>query len=263
LWLELRCRNKGATAANFHLALSALGPARDEIYVGHLATQRFLQKVTAPSLASWRVSVPAGAEFCLERIRLKAGQTVSGLAQLVPEAPCDTELRVVATELDGKGSDDPIPDTGPPGRTARGVFSAEINQSYSYKAGDRFLYIQLGGTPYLVDSVTKEKSPGNFGAVYRYTLQISNPTQEYYDFALSASARGGPARGHIFLDGELKDPGNIGANPIDLKRWHLAPGERRVVRFETLPQSGSNYPVSLVMGAVRSKNQDILTPDTL
>ena len=251
--LELRCRNLGPETS-LHLALSTLGPAKDEIYVGHLATQRFLQKVSGASLASWVVNLPADREICLDRVRLKPGQTVSGMALLVPNGPLRGQLRVVACHSDGSGAEQIAPDQGATGRTARGVFPAQIEQQYQYQAGDRYLFIQLGGPPYLEDSRTHEKSPGNFGAVYRYTLQLTNPTAEDYDFSVSASARGGPARGHFFVDGALVDPGNLGANPSLLRRWHLNPGEERQVILETLPQSGSNYPLSLVVGALKSRS---------
>ena len=258
LWLELRCRNRATTTASFNLVLSALGPARDEIYVGHLATQRFLQKIVGDSLSGWLVKVPPESEIVLERLRLKSGQTVSGLALLTPKAPLQVDLRVVACQLDGSESELTVPESGPPGRTARGVFAAEIEQKVEYASGQRYQFIQLGAPPYLadLDPAREEKSPGNFGAVYRYNLQISNPGQDFQDFSVAVSARGGPARGHFYIDGALKDPGNIGANPQELQRWRLGPGETRSVYMETFPQSGSNYPVSLVVGSVRSKQQE-------
>lgn len=264
LVLELRCRNLSDKPITFHEMLSALGPSKDEIFVGHQATKRYIQQ-TKPTLSGWDVDVPPAEERILERLQVKPGQTVSGLALLTPVRGGPLELTVVCLE----------PNSAPPtqqlsvleskeSRTARGVYQPHRESEVTLEAGGRYQFFELGGPPYCKDSQTGEISPGNFGMVQTYRLHLKNPTDQDVRVHLSVSARGGPARGTFFIDGQLIDPGNLKAEPTSLNQWNLAPKGEITSILETLPQSGSNYPINFILGSAkidkRPVNDDIAPP---
>lgn len=242
-FLEVLLLNNSGRDVRVHTVIGSVGPSPDEIHVGHIATLRFAQRSLSGS--GQVLTVPAGGSRCIDRLWMKPGQTVSGLAHLQPDGPLRMVVRAVSeTEPD---SWDYVPDV-PGGRTARGLYPAAIKADYSHLVGGRYTYIELGDQPYLEDGQTGEKSPGNFGAIYRIRLLLQNPEPLEREVWMEFVPGGGPARGVVLIENQLLDVAmGRSRTRIPLARWTLQPNETREVFVETLPQSGSNYPVRLVV----------------
>lgn len=221
------------------LIVGSVGPSEDEIHVGHIATHRWLTRAFARQ--GQVLEIPAGGRI-VDRLRMKPGQTVSGMASLVPLEGGPFRL-TIATER----SDVRVPEV-PNARTARGIFPGVLEASYSHLLGGKYTFIQLGDPPFLTDPETGEASPGNFGTVYRVKLLLYNPHSEPMKAHLDFSPGGGPARGVVMIDDNFLDVAMAtSSQTIGLQSWTLEPHESRQVNIETLPQSGSNYPVRLVV----------------
>lgn len=245
-WLEVDvvAGNQGLQLATSpHMA----GPSADEIFAGHLATTRFLEAVTGANPGGYIVGLAAGQVHRVEQILLKPSQTVSGMLWLRAMAGSGS-LRVQTRTLDNF---EPLAlkPLEPTARTARGTFPGEILREVVYRVGSPYLYEDLGGEPYVQGVQGEGKSPGNFGVVYRYQLVFDNPGPDQQECWLQISARGGPARACLWLDGEMVITDLLKADPRLLKRWSVAPQSRHTVYLETFPQAGSNYPLSLVLSS--------------
>jgi hypothetical protein len=245
-WLEV---DVVAGEQGLELALSPhlAGPSADEIFAGHLATTRFLEAVSGSNLRGYVIRIAPGRSHRVEQILLKPSQTVSGMLWLRTLSGSG-RLRVQARSFDNF---EPLAmkPWEPSARTARGTFPGEILREVVYRVGSPYLYEDLGGEPYVSGLNGQAKSPGNFGVVYRYQLVFDNPGPDSQECWLQVSARGGPARACLWLDGELLVSDLLKAEPKLLKRWNVAPQSRHTVFLETFPQAGSNYPLSLVLSS--------------
>ncbi|MCD6352315.1 MAG: hypothetical protein J7M26_09375, partial [Armatimonadetes bacterium] len=89
---------------------------------------------------------------------------------------------------------------------------------------------------------------GNYGVLYRLRLHISNPTTTPAEVALAVQSGGGAARGVFLINGRLVETPVLRAtNEHTLASWVLPAAAERTVNVVTMPQSGSNYPVTLIL----------------
>jgi hypothetical protein len=254
-WLEIEIVQPAGVDERYAVTSYLTGPASDEIFCGHLAAARYFK---APS-SGYLVSVGGGKRHLLERALLKPGQTVSAMLAvrgLLPRGQAGL-LRISVRGLD---SAEPLtlkPWDGK-ARTARGVFPAEVVRELSYQVGSAYLFEDIGGQPYLSEVSNGSPSPGNFGAVYRYRWKLENATDQPQEVRMEMSARGGPARASLWIDGEGIETDLLKAEPRLLRRWLLPPASRREVMMETFPQAGSNFPLSVTLSSRPAAN----TPET-
>lgn len=243
--LEVLVRNVNASPARVRVAIASVGPSNDEIFAGHKASQVFLDLLERGD--SYIMRLGPGQEVVLDRRLLKSGQTVSGMGWLEPLDGSQIRLVVRALEQ-GRGSipTEEAPDTG--GRTGRGLFPAALDISHAHNLGGPFTYIPLGEPPFEVEKATGETNYGHFGMVYRLRVLLINPANEPQKAWMEFTPRAGPARGSLYVDGQRveTDMGNS-SSEIRVGEWDLGPGETREVNIECFPQSGSNYPVMLVV----------------
>lgn len=230
------------------LAISSFlaGPSQDEIFAGHLAAIGFFRG----NRSGYLVSLQPHQRHLIERAVLKPAQTVSimQLLQALPAPWGGARLRVVARQPEN-AQELPTLALDPKARTTRGQFAPDIARELHYQAGGSYLFEDLGGPPYLKEVRLGHPSPGNFGSVYRYRLVLENPGPADQEFRLELSARGGPARACLWLDGQPLETDLLKAEPRVLKRWTVAAGTNLTVPLETFPQAGSNYPLNLSLSS--------------
>lgn len=254
-WLEVELLQPAGSSRTYAVTSQLVGPSNDEIFAGHQAASRYVDALAGSAgPQGYLLEVRAGGRHLVERWPLKPSQTVSGMLWIRPLGEGALgRLRISVREpLAAAPTALLIP--APPIRTARGVFPAFIERTLTYAAGKTFLYEDVGAAPYLNSepespSAAPMPNPGNFGTVYRYTAELSNPEAEDREVRLEASARGGPARATMFLEGERVDPGLLNAQARMLKRWTLPAGSTRKVKLELFPQAGSNFPLALVFSS--------------
>lgn len=260
-WLEIEIVQPPGVDERYAVTSYLTGPASDEIFCGHLAAARYFK---APS-SGYLVSVPAGKRHLLERALMKPGQTISAMLAVRGLAP---RAQAGLLRVSVRGLDNTAPLALKPfdakARTARGVFPAEVVRELSYQVGSAYLFEDIGGQPYLSEVSNGSPSPGNFGAVYRYRWKLENPTDQPQEVRMEMSARGGPARASLWIDGESIETDLLKAEPRLLKRWLLPPAGRREVVMETFPQAGSNFPLSVTLSSRPPGNLgETLAPGTL
>lgn len=249
-WLEVEIVQPAQADQRYAISSYLAGPSGDEIFAGHLAAFRYFRDLSGDRPSGYVTSVGAGRRHLVERAWIKPGQTVSamlGIRSLEPR-PVGAMLKVSVRTPDNLEtlSLQPLDDSA---RTARGVFAGEILRELTYKIGPAYLFEDIGGQPYLKEVAGGTPSPGNFGAVYRYRWLLDNATNQDQEVRMEMSARGGPARACLWLDGDCIETELLKAEPRLLKRWVVAAGTQLPVTMETFPQAGSNFPLSLTLSS--------------
>ena len=233
-WLEVELTSPVESSVAISPALA--GPSNDEIFAGHLATQKFLRQAAGTEPQGYWVDMAANSRHLVERWPMKPAQTVSGMLWLHAEKT--VRLRISAREPSNLAPLEAFP-LEEARRTTRGRFAAERRLERVIGAGPSYHFEELG------QQVLEDGTRGDFGVVYRHLWTLDNPTEQAREFRLEISARGGPARAFLWLEGRLLETGLLKAEPQLMQRWVVAPRSRLQWRSETFPQAGSNYPVTL------------------
>lgn len=245
-YLVLQLTNHATAPRKLRALWYSYGPSPDEIHVGHTAALDY--SVAGATGLGEEITLPAGGTRTIEIRRVKAGQTMSGMAYLDDADTVSGSLGI--TVLATSNLELPIQPAASrdPGRTASGVFKASIISNATHLVGGPFTYLQFGGEPYEKDIVEGHPSYGNFGTVYRTALVLKNPTDIEKEVSVGFASGGGAARGVLNLDGEIFNlPMGTTGDGVPVKKYMLAPGEIRQVDVELFPQAGSNYPVRVVV----------------
>jgi len=237
--------NLGDQMARVHVIEGIGGPTRDESWAGHKAAAEFLRN-RAGGLGWVLPIAPKTAAPVLSR-HITTGATTSGLVELRALAPADLRVRLYLTPL--------RPDRMP---RLIGAYSASPflgkwqypnptrELRARYVVGREWAFITIGDEP-AVGLLEGDNLRGSYGVVHKIVLELDNPTADEVPVLLLLEPGGGPARAFLLIDGAPVEAAVLRREAeARLGRYVLAPGERREVRIETLPQSGSHYPVRLV-----------------
>jgi hypothetical protein len=230
------------------------GPMVDPVYVGFQAvSQHWGNLMNRNGIV---VTVPPKSRLPLLMPQVKPTHTVSGIMELRTVAGADPILRISAVKSRQEAG---ISATLVPVPVTDAVLSGLMkpvayvypNPNKQVKArhvvGKGYAFIKIGNKP--ISGI--EGTPpllGNYGVVYDIEVEVENPHPHSanVDFVFEPTAG---LTGYVFtIDGRKVQQArtNQPAEPR-LARIHLAPHEVRKVHVQTIPLSGSNYPVQLTV----------------
>jgi hypothetical protein len=225
------------------------GPAADELLIGHAAAFRFLEQYATH--AAFLMQIPANTTVPLLLHDLPPLGVVSGIVQLGLVTGDRLNLQVfarLAGEMD------------PPTESfmsdfdnvhQRGAFAnPQLTRSVTFVAGGPPVIMTLGDDADLLrEGATGTQLQGNYGVVYNFDVHATNPTSDPVVASLVMHADGGQARGTFIVDNQLINGPTVQPNaPKTITTIKLMPGADRTFRITTMPESGSNYPVHLLLG---------------
>jgi len=248
----VRLVNLGEAPARVHVTDAATGPHDDEIFVGHQAMTRFL--ALSEQGEGYVLRVPAGRVLDLYDVRLPVEKIVSGLARLTPVEGTDLLLEVLAE--DAWPTDAFFPAVPPRLRNDPPLtpyrFEAAKEVALAYEAGGPWTFYALGRDG--STNLQGQKLYGDYGVLHTITITCKNPTAEAARCFMTLHAGGGVARASYFLDGKLNETGLLRPGVEEtIATLQLAPNEQRVVKLITMPESGSNYPITLTVRAPQAR----------
>lgn len=246
LRFSVRVVNRGNKTAKIHVTEAATGPMNDEIYVGHTAMARFVGLMQQGE--GYMLSVPAGAMLDLYDTRIPVGGIVSGLARVTPVEAENMMLEVLAeNSWPTTAYFAPVPErllNDPPLTPYR--FEAEKTVELEHEVGGAWTFYHVGKE--YSTNLQGQKLYGDYGVNYTLKCTFRNPSDKPARGEMHLRASGGVARCTFLLNGALVETGMLrGLNEQVLHKVDLAPGEERSVTLVTIPESGSNYPVTLTM----------------
>lgn len=242
----VRLANLSPEPAQIHITDAASGPNRDEIFVGHSAMVRFLKLWEQGE--GYTLTVPGGRMLDLYDVRLTPDWITSGLARITPLVARNLVLEVVAENTWPTDAYFlPVPKRlveDPPLTPYR--FEAEKNITLSHDVAGPWTFYHVGKD--YSENLQGFKLMGDYGVLYRISATFKNPTQAPGRCEIGLRASGGVARATLVIDGEMLETGLLqGAREQIVFKATLQPGEEKKISIRTVPESGSNYPITLVM----------------
>lgn len=246
LRFSIRVANLGTEPARVHVTESASGPHHDEIFVGHQAMMRFLALTGQGE--GYMLDVPAGRMLELYDVRLPVDAIVSGLAHITPVSGDGLLLEVLAENTWPTCAYFPlVPErlrNDPPLTPYR--FEAEKEVALEYENGGAWAFYSIGKE--YSTNLQGQKLYGDYGVRYTIGMTCRNSTTEPGKCVVSLRAGGGVARVSYFLHGKLQETGLLRAgHETIIERLELQPGEQRQLKLITVPESGSNLPITLTI----------------
>ncbi len=244
--------NPSSEPVKFHLLSGISEPHIDTILVGHVAGNEFMRNYDN-NIGCFR-TLPAHSRCVIVSDNLKNKITSSGILEIAHVSGEDIYVKVTA----GRPGADGL------GLGKVGLVSAAISDplsdhvypnpvktlDYEYEVGKQWTFIPVGKHA-LTDSTAMKTLYGNYGVTYNLNIKISNPTDTQRTVSVFFDATAGLASGMFRVDGEymLKKYANSDKEVL-LKSYKLSPGQSRVVKLTTIPLSGSNYPVNIIVKSV-------------
>jgi hypothetical protein len=246
LSFRVRLFNLGDQPALVHVTDSASGPTGDEVFVGHSAMARYVRLVAQG--AGYELSLPPHMVFDVYATNLDLNQITSGLVRLTLLQGDRCGVEVLA---DGAGVSDqafqPVPlgrefsdDASPFG------FEPEKHVTVSHEAGGPWTFFRLGKD--FSTNLQGTKLLGDYGVEYTLGMNFSNPTMSPSKCELVLRGGAGAARATLLVDGKFVETSLLTArSEVPLWTKTLKPGEQSAVTLVTMPESGSNYPLTLIL----------------
>jgi len=220
-----------------------------ELALGHSAARTFLDQYWHH--AGFMVRIPANTTLPLFLHDLAPGGIASGLTQFTLLAGDRLNVQVLA-RLEGE-TDPPTMSYAPNFDRIhqRGVFDRpQLTQPQVYTVGDPPVTMSVGDEQDAIhESHTGAGLDGNYGVVYTFPIEVSNPRTLPSILGVVMQAPRGEASGTVLVDGRIIDIPRLRHGERRLVTTiHLAPGEHRPLVISTMPESGGYYPVRLTLG---------------
>lgn len=254
VWFVVELINDGDAPLQVQVVGGDAGPVRDTVWVGFRAASDFLTDVSSDSGVV--LEIPARSRLALRTTRMPPGLTISGLMQLRQVSGGAPLVRVAADRL---GDSLSVPET----LRAYPVHEALVQEAARlsdhvypkpakrlearYTVGGRWAFLSVGRAP--IGGANGEKSlEGNYGVFYDIVVALENPTDRPAEVRVLFEPAAGLTGAVFVIEGKRVEipQTNLPTESV-LARFRLAPGQKRTIRMRTLPLSGSNYPVNLVV----------------
>jgi hypothetical protein len=243
----LRAQNTSSEPAIVQFISGQGGPDPNEMLAGHVATYNFLRRlvqnegqvIVIPGNGSLNLveqPLPAKNVVCnLLQLRVLNGSTVH-LTLFAQNASSSPDESLGSTELLSGGHPH-----------ARGIYPIpEFHYSTLWNVTDPYLELQIGHIP-LPNLLQGQALSGDYGVLQSFVIKIENPTNQPQPIAIYENPHGGRATGTYLIDGVLIQSHQVPPFSRYKLRQYVVPALGFVrVTIETIPDSGSSYPLRLV-----------------
>jgi len=241
--LGVRLVNRGLQPASAHVLMACAGPETGEMHVGHMATRRFWDDLLAHS--GYVVRVPPGQAALIATRDARPGQVISGLAQITALSGPEVLVEVLAQPAEGPPAwlaaaatgDLPLTDFAfPPVKRFR----------LEYRVDDPWTFFRIGDEP--SRSEGGELLRGDYGVTYEVEARVANDGEDGAEVEVALRAGGGAARAVALVDGRLVESDLLGFGEEHVLARVTVPAHgRQAVQVALIPQSASNYPLTLIL----------------
>jgi hypothetical protein len=257
IWFTAELMNDGDEPCEVQVIGGDAGPVKDTVWVGYRVASEFLRAHATDS--GFVVVVPPKSRLALQALRLPGGLAISGLMELRLLSGSEPLVRVAAEKPGDPSALEEVLLPTPLSEAGRRVLADAQKVSehlypkpakkiaVRYNVGGNFVFLPIGRSP-IAAAQGDEVLEGNYGVFYDIALRLENPTSKTDDVRLVFEASGGMAGAVFEIDGKRAEiPQLAGSAERTLVTYRMEPGAKKTVRVRTLPLSGSNYPVKLII----------------
>ena len=249
LRLNVRLVNRGSQAASAHVLMACAGPEASEMHVGHMATRRFWDDLLAGS--GYLARIPGRHAVLIATRDARRGQVVSGLAQTAALSGPELLVEVVADTAEAPPRwVDPLPEpTGGEPALTDFAFPPVKRFRLQYEVGAPWTFFRIGDEPSRSEGGGVLR--GDYGVTYEVEARAANQGEQPAEVELALRAGGGAARAVALVDGRLVQTGLLGfGEEYVLARAPVPAAGHTAFQLALIPQSASNYPVTLILRTV-------------
>lgn len=262
LWVNLT--NPGAEPIEVLVDWSFAGPSRNEVMAGHEAALRFGERLRRR--CGFVLPIPARTTVELASHELKRKELLSGFVNLrILQSKSETDpsgaklqVRVLNKLVPGRNDGSPLAALGAPFNPFKihphGVFAQPFFEEWlDFKSGQQQLDFNFGESPWLIDFETGLPNTGNFGVLYRWHLNLANPSSHSTRFGLSFTPKNGAAAGTFVINGKVISASFHPRNDeTPLASFTVGPRQELNVDLLTFPEASSSYPATLSVRELRA-----------
>lgn len=248
--------NPSEESAGIAVMESSAGPSNDEIHVGHVACINYLRQRSSGS--GYLLNVPGKAWCRAATFSMKPGSIVSGLWELTNCGNADLYFQCSAVPRDFGQILTGIGGFSLPGEASPHTYpETERAVEVRHEVGKGWTFITLGLDATKSADGTRSLA-GNYGIMHRVNLTLANPLPDPAKVVIAFSPSGGVARATFIFDNAtvqsatrnfqwIEVPTCKPPNDYVLQQLDLPPRSEQTLSFTTMPESGSNYPVRIVV----------------
>lgn len=231
------------------------GPTVDGIFAGHAAAKKFLKYSIDQEGIIYKIEANRNKKIVHQAVL--PGEIFCGVLELSALANSLFEIRILAEDYDSFGLARFLQTNKEniDGRLS-GIFDKPhklTEVSVDFLAQKKNISWRLGDAPFIVEKNTGRLLKGNYGLIYEYNVPLINLEQTTKNIALFAVANGGVARGVFLVNNAVIETGLLGVKKENglqsIYQMTVGPGTKKILNIKTMPQGGSNYPVTLIISA--------------
>ena len=245
--LILRVQNMSAEPAILQYISGEGGPDPNEMAAGHAATYEFLKHLAQNE--GRVIVIPGNGTVNVAQQLLPAKNIASALLQLRVLNGGTVHLTLFSQNASSPPGEQVANETlltgGHP--HARGIYRIpEFHYSRLWNVNEEFLELPIGQIA-LPNALQGEALAGDYGVLQSFVIKVQNPTAQPVPIAIYENPRGGRATGTYLIDGVLVQSHQAPAFSRYKLRQYVVPARGFVrVTIETIPDSGSSYPLRLI-----------------
>ncbi|MFH1429005.1 MAG: hypothetical protein ABIH39_04595 [Candidatus Margulisiibacteriota bacterium] len=252
--LKVILENPNDNEAKVLLCRGIGGPSIDSLFVGHVATKRYL--ASAMNKNGIIITIPAKSKTIIAEQAINGSEeSVTGIIKIwliegkniIAEVHAYDSLKEELSNIDKKSM--LLPLDGLKGH-ARGRFHpANIRVNVNVDAEKEQTVIDLGLKPELFSTDNHFKLIGNYGVIHNIHVTLINGSEQPKKIQLYCVPSGGLARGIFLVENTLLETGILDPHikeAVSFKTVIIPPLSKKLLFMTTMPQAGSYYPVKLV-----------------
>jgi hypothetical protein len=253
MWLLLILSNPTsdpkAAPSRVWVSAAAGGAQKDELLAGHSTAKGFFEQYL--SHAGYWLDLSTGNPIQVLATRIPPHQVASGLAQMavVRGGPLEVQLEA---QFPRENQPPTLSRALPVDNVhQRGVFGAPfIPLTFSYTVDGPVAMMVIGDQPDLLrDEASGAPLAGNYGVIYAFDVQLTNPTAATFRAVLAMHAVGGPAGGTFLVNGVPFDvPAVLPNAPRIVMTLPVPAGGGAHLHISTISEPGASYPLLITVG---------------
>ncbi len=242
LTFALRLINTNDVPLRVHILGNSAGPGEDEMYLGHMAMHRFWQALRAA--VGYVAVIPAGKAWQVCQLPTRPPQLISGMAQLTNLGDAALLVEVAAEPSPARLPLTTLEPTAADLKLSDWAFTASRHLSVTHTIGGAWTFVHVGKHT--------DQLPGDYGVVYNIDVEVTNLLDVARHFEIAVMAAGGATRGIYIIRDQLVETRVLRPSQEKvLYKQQVPAGASVSIPIKTIPQSGSNYPVTLVVRSPR------------